>query len=64
MVTDNKWHLVVKANSDGSVLVGDIVGFDESGRLWKKKSVDGSQAGWIDKEDLSPKILDFEVEDC
>lgn len=62
MITDKKWHLVTKANSDGSVMIGDIIGFDESGRLCKNKSSDGSQAAWIDKEDLTPEILDFEVE--
>lgn len=57
MITDGKWHLVTKSNSDGSVLAGDVVGFDPSGRLCKGMSSDGSVSGWIDKEDLTPEIF-------
>lgn len=63
MVADGKWHIVTKQNSDSSVLIGDLVAISESGNLWKSKSSDGSQSGWINKEDLTPEIMDFEVEE-
>lgn len=57
-----KCYKVIKSNSDASILPGDIVAFDTYGRLWKDKSEDGSQSAWIDPDDLTDRILDFETE--
>lgn len=54
-------YRVSRSNSD-AVKAGDLVTIDKDGRLWKGMSDDGSQSGWIDPEDLTPEIMDFEVE--
>lgn len=58
-----KSYKVIRTSSDMSILVGDIVWLDNQGRLWKGKSLDGSQAAWIDPDDFIRETLDFEVEE-
>lgn len=49
-------YKVVKGNSDGSVLAGDIIYIDsKSGDLVEN-------IGWLSHDELTPEIMDFEAE--
>lgn len=58
-----KLYKVIRSSSDMTILVGDIICLDKQGRLWKDKSLDGSQAAWLDPDDFIEETLDFEVKD-
>jgi hypothetical protein len=58
-----KFYKVISNSTDKTVLIDDIVCIDKNEALWKGKSSDGSQSGWIDAEDLTMEILDFEVDE-
>ena len=49
--------VVTKGNSDGSIFKGDIVHYDARGDLILHLP---KQGGWMNKEDLTPHITDFE----
>lgn len=58
-----KLYKAIRFSSDMTILVGDIICLDKQGRLWKDKSLDGSQAAWIEPDDFKNETLDFEVEE-
>ena len=45
---------VTKGNTDGSILKGDVLYFGSDGVL-----VNLTVGGWLDKEDLTPSVMDF-----
>ena len=52
-------YRVRKGNTDGSVLIGDIVvllSLDGSLNLF------GEYGGWLEKDELTPEIMDFEAD--
>jgi len=51
--------VVTKGNSDGSLFKGDIVHYDIDGKLVLHLP-DKMGGGWMEKEDLTPAIIDFE----
>jgi len=51
--------IVTKGNSDGSLFKGDIVHYDIDGKLVLHLP-DKMGGGWMEKEDLTPAITDFE----
>ena len=53
-------YVVTKGNTDGSVLNGDIVVLaSEDGSL----NLYGYHSGWLDKNELTPEIMDFKAEE-
>lgn len=52
----DKVYKVINGNTDGSVLVGDLIMLDgRSGQLVVPKG-----KGWLEKEELTPSVMDFE----
>ena len=54
-------YRVTKGNTDGSLVLGDIIYLDGvDGSL----NLCGAFGGWHDKEELTPEIMDFEAEEA
>ena len=54
----DKIYKVIKGNTDRSVLVGDLVYIEgKTGALVVSKG-----RGWLEKDELTPEVMDFEVE--
>lgn len=52
----NKTYKVTKRNTDKSILIGDLIYLDgKSGMLVVPKA-----KGWLEKEELTPSVMDFE----
>lgn len=52
----DKVYKVTKGNTDGSILIGDLIMLDgRSGQLVVPKA-----KGWLEKEELTPSVMDFE----
>ena len=52
----NKTYKVTKGNTDGSILIDDLIMLDgRSGQLVVPKA-----KGWLEKEELTPSVMDFE----
>lgn len=62
MITDTPYR-ITKGNSDGSLLVGDIISIDSKDRcidIW-----DGKNSGSFTVDDLNiPSVVDFDCEDA
>lgn len=55
----DKVYKVTKGNTDGSILAGDLVFIDgEDGALVVPKG-----KGWINKNEQTPEVMDFEVDE-
>ena len=48
-------YRVTKGNSDGSIIAGDIIMLDKDGDIVCDKT------GWMEKDQLTPDVMDFEV---
>ena len=54
-------YRVTKGNTDGCVEIGDILVLDgEDSSL----NIFITGGGWLDKEELTPEIMDFEAEEA
>lgn len=51
-------YKVVKGNSDGSVLAGDIIYIDS-----KNGDLVANTIGWLSSDELTEEIMDFEAEE-
>lgn len=63
MMAENKMRVgikyrVTKGNSDGSIFVGDVIMLDKDGDIVCDKT------GWLEKNQLTPDVMDFEVEEA
>ena len=50
---------VTKGSSDGTVKKGDAVYYSDDGSL---VLIDNKYGGWIEKDELTPDVTDFEYE--
>lgn len=54
---------VTKGSTDGSVKQNDIVYYSDDGSLMFIRNLDTDESGgWIEKDELTPDITDFEYE--
>ena len=52
----DKVYKVTKGNTDGSILIGDLIMLDgRSGQL-----IVSNAKGWLEKDELTPSVMNFE----